>query len=117
MRVAALLCCMACGPQAAIWLTIEAPLRVPDQCDALRVQATEHGTVVFDQVYTPLSTQFPQTLTLESTTRAMLGGDVTVNVAARKSGALAAPWSQATGTVTLETGKLAPLTIRLCQCP
>jgi hypothetical protein len=106
----------ACGPEAALFVTVQAPLRVPDQCDAVQISAVERGTQLYDQTFM-LSEQFPQTLTLESTARAMVGGDVTVTATALKSGAPATSWATASATMTLVSGKLTPVTVQICDCP
>jgi len=116
MKWAAALLALSCGPEAALFVTIEAPLRVPDQCDAVFVSAAEHDELLFSNTYA-LSTQFPQTLTLESTARTQVGGDVTVTVTAQKDGGPATAWATATATATLESGKLTPVTVRICECP
>jgi hypothetical protein len=111
-----LLALAACGPEAALYVTVEAPLRVPDQCDAVQISATERMTQLFNQTF-PLSEMFPQTLTLESTRREMVGGDVTVTATALKNGARATSWASASKTVTLESGQLTPVSVQICQCP
>jgi hypothetical protein len=109
-----LLALAACGPEAALYVTVEAPLRVPDQCDALEISATERGTQVFDQTFM-LSAQFPQTLTLESTQRAQVGGDVVVAATALKGGSPATSWATSHRTATLESGTLTPVTVMICD--
>ena len=65
LALAALLA-SSCGPTGGVWVTVEAPLRAPDQCDSVRVQAwigEPDGGSVFDQAYAIRSgAQFPQTL-------------------------------------------------------
>jgi hypothetical protein len=114
VRWLALLALAACGPEAALFVTVEAPLRVPDQCDAVQIGADERGTELFNQTFM-LSAQFPQTLTLESTAREMVGGDVVVTATAMKGGAQATSWASASATATLESGKLTPVTVRICD--
>jgi hypothetical protein len=111
----AVLALAACGgPEAALYVTIDAPLRVPDACDAVEISASERGATLFDQTFS-LSAQFPQTLTLESTQRMQVGGDVTVTVTALKAGAPATSWSTASTTVTLVSGQLTPVTVQICD--
>jgi hypothetical protein len=109
-----LLVLAACGPEAALFVTVDAPLRVPDQCDAVQIIAVERSTELFNQTFM-LSTQFPQTLTLESTMREMVGGDVVVTATALKNGAQATSWSSASKTATLASGKLTPVTVEICD--
>ena len=116
MRRAALLLWCACGPQAALYVTIEAPLKVPEQCDAVRVVANERGTQLYDQRF-ELDSGFPQTLTLTPTARDMIGGDVTVTVTAFKGTARSTAWSEGSAVATLAAGALTPVTVRLCDCP
>ena len=117
MKWLALVALAACGPEAALFVTVEAPLRVPDACDAVQISAAERGTQLFNQTFM-LSAQFPQTLTLESTSRAMVGGDVVVTATALKNGAQATSWSTASKTATLESGQLTPVTVEICDgCP
>jgi hypothetical protein len=117
MKWLALLLVAGCGPEAALYVTVEAPFRVPDQCDALEITASERGQQLFFQTFM-LSTPFPQTLTLESTQRAQVGGDVRVTAKALKAGALAASWSTGTQTEPLAAGALTPVVVRICDtCP
>jgi hypothetical protein len=105
----------ACGPEAALYVTVDAPLHVPDACDAVRIIATERGVSLFDQTFS-VTDQFPQTLTLTSTERTQVGGDVEVEVKALKSGAPATSWSDATQTATLVSGQLTPVIVSI-QAP
>lgn len=106
----------ACGPEAALYVTIDAPLRVPDACDAVHIVASEHGQSLYDQTFM-LTAAFPQTLTLTSTERTQVGGDVLVEATALKSGADATSWAHASATATLVSGKLTPVIVQICECP
>ncbi len=104
----------ACGPDAGAWLTIEAPLRVPAQCDSVRVSASIEGRNIFDSARViPPGQQFPQTLALYAAQPADEGKPVTIEVTALLGGNEATSWSKASGAVTLEHGKLVPVTVRL----
>jgi hypothetical protein len=102
-----------CGPQAGIWLKVGAPLSVPSQCDELDVSVTR-GSDGANLLSTPYSltasTPFPVTMTLSTDDRSDLGNPLTVNAQGKLAGA---PVASGTGTVTLESRTLAPLTIVL----
>ena len=89
-----------------------------EQSDAVEVTASRGATSIFEHTYGLGSAQFPQTLTLTTSNSADLGsGGVTVNVTALKSGSIARSWAHASATTTLRKGELAPLTVKLCDCP
>jgi hypothetical protein len=115
-RALVVLVLAACGPESGAWVTIEAPLRVPDQCDSVRVSATLGGKNIFDSARViPAGQQFPQTLALYSAQAADEGKAITVEVTALLGGNEAAAWSKASANVTLEHGKLVPVTVRLVE--
>jgi len=106
----------ACGPAAGAWVTIEAPLRVPDQCDSVRVTATRGADEVFNSARViPAGQQFPQTLSLYTSKPADVGPELTVTVVALKGGQPSTAWSTGSATVTLEDGKLAPVDVRIVE--
>ena len=114
MRALLLLALAACGPSAGAWVTIEAPLRVPDQCDSVRVTAARGADEVFNSARViPAGQQFPQTLSLYASKPADVGAELTVTVVALLGGQPATSWSTASTTVTLEDGKLTPVDVRL----
>ena len=121
MKGLALLLTIGCGPQAAIFLKIEAPLVVPADCDAVQVTAARGaagGASIFDHTYDLGGKPFPHTLTLTTANPADLdGAGVTVTVSALKSGSLARSWAHASAATTLLKGNLSPLTVKLCECP
>ena len=120
MRVVLPLVLAGCGPDAAIWLRVEAPFTVPDQVNALRVQAqTPANTVLFDHNYDlSKGPQFPLTLTLTNSDSVNLGSTgVNVTASALSGSALAQPWSQASGNVVLVKGEIVALTLQICECP
>jgi hypothetical protein len=108
----------ACGPEAAIWLRVEAPLRVPEDADALTVEVRKgavDGGVSFSERFALSGQRFPATLTLTAPTADQLG-TFFVSASALKGAALAQPWSTATGTVELTKGRVSELTLKLCAC-
>ena len=113
----ALLLLCGCGPEAALWLRVEAPLLVPDQCDALTVSATAQGRTLLEKTY-PLASNkpFPNTVMLFTNSAKDVDVDLSVQVRALKAGALAAPWAQATQTVALSAHQTTGLTLSLCDC-
>jgi len=118
LAVAALVLATGCGPDAAIWLKVEAPLHVPDECDGLRVEARRglsDGPVIFEQTYHQASDQqFPLTLSLGNTNPANLGeAGVTVSAAALKGGELARPWAQGSVWTTLQRDQFVQVLVLL----
>ena len=111
---------LACGPEGALWLRIEAPLRVPDQADAVQVtvrQGGPDGRSLFSRTDALEPLQFPVTLTLETWNRGNLEpADLWVTTTALLRGAAAAPWANASGQVSLPRRQLAELTLQLCDC-
>jgi hypothetical protein len=108
---AAALC--GCGPQAGIWLKVGAPLNVPSQCDELDVSVTRgsDGASLLDTSYSlNASDPFPVTLTLSTDNRSDLGNPLTVNAQAKLAGNQVGSGS---GTVTLDSRTLVPLTLVL----
>jgi hypothetical protein len=113
------LCLSACGgPNAALWLRVEAPLVVPDAADELHVTVDRGGANIFDRTY-DLSNgpQFPLTLALTTTNEANIGSAVTVTVTALLKGAIAQPWATKQDSVSLSDGDYSELTMVLCECP
>jgi hypothetical protein len=109
----------ACGPGAGIYLTVQAPLVVPTQCDAVHIVATRSvdDAGLYDQV-SPLdaSKQFPVTLTLEAGSTADEDpAGIDVEADALLAGTAAAPWASGTGHVVLTHRVLTPLTITFCN--
>jgi hypothetical protein len=117
----ALLVAAGCQQDAAIFLTVEAALRVPDECDGLRVEARRgpaDGPVIFEQTWASPRAQFPLTLALTNSNPENLGeAGVTVTATALKDGELARPWARGSGWTTLEKGRTAQLVVTLCDCP
>ena len=117
----ALIATFGCGPDAGIFLSVEAPFQVPAQCDALHVRAfrgSPNGTSLYDHAY-PLAAgdDFPLTLTLVTSNNAEVGSPVFVDVQALRDGGLASPCAEDGGTATLATQQLVPLTVSLCAGP
>ncbi len=110
----------ACGPDAAVWLQVEAPLVVPSEADALHVVVVRaSGASAFDKTYDlSKGPQFPLTLTLTNDDSANFDpSGLTVTCTALLAGSEAKPWSQASGNVVLEPGQIATLTLQMCNCP
>lgn len=110
-----------CGPQAAVWLRVEAPLRVPDHCDEVRVAARwdePAGPLAFEKTWRLDGVeQFPLTLTLTAD-EAGEPGRIFVEVTGLKEGEVAPPgagWAEGTGEAALERGKITPLTVKLSR--
>jgi hypothetical protein len=114
-----LLLAAGCGSETVLWLRIEAPLLVPQQCDSLDVNVRRtDGTAAFGQVYDlSQGPSFPLTLSLVAETPADVGVPLTVSVQALKSGALAEPWATYTAQATLPNGQLTQMLVPLCECP
>src|SRR5688500_3006069 len=107
--VLALACAFApaCGPAAAVWLRIEAPLAVPEECDALDVEVRRgrtDGDVSFQKTYDLSSgPAFPLTLSLTTDKAQDVGGEGFVIIAtARKGESLSKTWSRGIERVNLE---------------
>ena len=124
MRPAALgLLLLGCGcaPLGSFFLVVEAPLRVPDPCNALRVEVRRGdaaGPVRYDHTYDLKGgPDFPLTLEVNAAkTEDLAPSTLHVSVWALKGAALVAPWSLGSGDVTA-TAKAEPtLTISLCDC-
>lgn len=114
--LAVCLACLGCGPAAALWLRVEAPLRVPEECDALEVTAVREvdGKTAFTKSFNlSKGPAFPLTLTLEEPSPTRASETLNVNVRALKAGQLATPWSEATQTVTLQKARLVELRVAL----
>ncbi|MHB8875570.1 MAG: hypothetical protein ACYC8T_17945 [Myxococcaceae bacterium] len=109
-----------CGPDSALWLRVEAPLSVPGDCDALKVEAhrgAADGPVLFERTFDlAAGPQFPLTLSLGNANGENLGEAVSVKVTALSAGALARPWSAGQASATLERGKVSQVLVRLCDC-
>ncbi len=107
-----------CGPDAAVLLRIEAPLRVPEECDALRVKAvrTSDGETIYEAEHA-VEVQFPMDLLLTTTNEENLGiRRVEISAEALKSGARARPWSSAVIQIDLVEGRTEGARIELCDC-
>ena len=110
-----------CGPDAAVWLRVEAPLQVPEECDTLEVKVhrgAADGPLSFEGRY-PLGTDqsFPATLSLRNDSQENLTQTLTISVRALKGEALAAPWSSAEATAQLRAREWTPVSVALCDCP
>ena len=107
-----------CGPSAALLVRIEAPLRVPEECDALHLVAVrgEGGPTVFERTY-PLSRSFPLELSLTTENEDNLGtGRILITAEALLAGKLAQAWATRTAPATLREGQVSELRLPLCDC-
>ncbi len=114
--VAAMLAFSSCGPAAGLWLTVEAPLLVPSQCDGLVVKILRGpgGAVAFEESF-PLSasTAFPVSVSFDEPKKDALTTPLSVTVRATLGGQLAAPWAERTDVVTLTSGRVQELRVAL----
>ena len=110
---------VACGPQTALWVRVEAPLLVPDDCDALQLDVTRpDGSSAFTKSYDlTQGPSFPLTLSLSAETSADVGVALSVEAQALKAGTLARTWAKKTTQVTLTKGELTPVVVQICECP
>jgi hypothetical protein len=117
---AALMSFLGCGPEAALWLEVEAPLRVPDECDAIEIEVRREdgATIAAQRLFTLQSgPAFPLTLALPTSNPENVGAPLSLRVRALKDAQLARPWAESTTSVTLRDGELNPIVVRLCDCP
>jgi hypothetical protein len=108
-----------CGTSGGLWVRVEAPLRVPDQCDQLDVyvwRGLAQGPPMFHGSY-PLagSQQFPMTLALTTSDGANYGADgLTASATATLQTATVATGSS---QATLVKGQLTELDLALRAGP
>lgn len=110
--------CVGCGPEAALWVRVEAPLLVPDECDAVQVsvELAEETVRLYDKVYDLSSgPPFPLTLALSTSDSDRLERDLTVTATALKGGELARPWATMQGTTRLRAGEIVQVLLQLCD--
>lgn len=121
LAAAAALMLIACGPEAALWLRVEAPLQTPTESDALEVEVRAGGATgdgVHAETYALDSdTPFPATLTLYTHRKERTAEALWIQVRALKGAALARPWSSGWTTAQLESGRFVESVVRLCDCP
>lgn len=114
----ALLC--GCGPQAGLWVRIEAPLRVPEQADALAVKVTlPSGTLALERRFALSEAHsFPLTLAVyEEREEVVLAGEpLRVEAEALRGELRATPWAVGAASGTLVKGELVEVLVRLCDC-
>ncbi|MGA9521372.1 MAG: hypothetical protein WBV82_07910 [Myxococcaceae bacterium] len=108
------------GPEAAVYLRIEAPLRVPEDCDEVRIEARWEGSdeVAYEQSF-PLGSDGPDfPLELSLTADTLERGDaLRVRAEALLGGERAKPWSEATTRVELVRNEMTPVVLKMCDCP
>lgn len=97
-----------CAPAGSFFLRVDAPLRVPADCDALRVEVRQGdatGAVQLDHTYDATRvTSFPLTLEVQlASTRNLAPQSLHVSTWALKGSALAASWAQGSGDIQVES--------------
>lgn len=107
-----------CGPDAALWVRVEAPLVIPEACDAVDLTVTRlDGHVAFAETRDVSGLpRFPLTLMLANEVAANVSAQFEVRVVALKAGQRARPWAEAAATTTLERGKTTEVLLKLCDC-
>ncbi|MBK7864903.1 MAG: hypothetical protein IPJ65_41160 [Archangiaceae bacterium] len=113
--------CSACGPQAVLFLRVEAPLVVPDQCDALQVRVRRDSALAMPAIDTTFSLlngpQFPLTLDVQARQPSDFEPrTLFVEVNALKDSAPAFEWAHGSAQTTLHDGAVSPVLIKLCDC-
>lgn len=121
LACAAVLWAAGCGPEAALWVRIEAPLRVPEDCDALELRVIRLEGAVESVAYGRLYSlsegpQFPLTVALTAGRSFDLERPLTVSARALLGDSLAKPWAATTASVQLSSGRTVELTLELCDC-
>lgn len=110
----------ACGPEAALWVRVEAPLVVPTECDALTLTLRRDGdpTPAFERTFELLDgPQFPLTASFTADGEVPLDEPLRVHAEALLDGQRAQPWSAAEQVLTLKRGETTRVTLELCDCP
>lgn len=112
---------LGCGPEAALWVRVEAPLRVPEECDSVLIRVTrqEGGTEVesYRRTY-PLdgaTQQFPLTLLLTADDSSLVGVPLRVEATALRGEARARDWSHGGTRARLTQGELGHAVLTLCE--
>jgi hypothetical protein len=108
-----------CGPSPVLYVRVEAPLLVPEACDALQMQIRRENNTSFEKKFdlAALKVQFPLGLLLDADAMAKLDGQFRISVSALKNGSLAKPWATREAVATLDRRKLTSVTVELCDCP
>lgn len=110
-----------CGPDAAVWVRIEAPFRVPEEADAVHVVARRvaDDAIVYDTTHAlgDGAVQFPVEFALTNENPQNVGrGALEVSAEVLHEGALAAPWAQAKTRADVEDGRVTHAVLRVCDC-
>lgn len=109
----------ACGPDAGVWVRVEAPLRVPEEADGLRLTVRRaSGAVALEQTWDLAAVgDFPQTLALyEEQLRDPEAGALELEVWVLHQGAPAASWAHATARTSLRDGRMEEVVLKVCDC-
>ena len=108
-----------CGPEAGLWVRIEAPLLVPEQADGLQlIVRRPSGAVALDRTWDLNGTGgFPQTLALfEKDAGHLKEGPLEIEARVLSGDGLATPWSTSRASVTLEAARVEEVILRVCDC-
>ncbi len=119
VALGALLLCACGSPAAVLWVRVEAPLLVPEQCDALtlRTRSSPSEAPFWEERFSLLEgPSFPLTLSLQELDEAHVGRTLTVEAEAFLGEARSAQWAFVQGTVTSQASRLVSLTLRMCDC-
>lgn len=117
IRILLLLGSASCRPDAALFLRVEAALRVPEDCDSVTISANHAtGEVALSLTSFGITDglEFPFSYALRDWRQDTAHTRVTLSVEAFKSGARARSWSFTRRTVPLQRGQLEEVVIVLC---
>lgn len=111
----------ACGPDAAVWVRIEAPFLVPEEADAVHVTATRtaDGELVYDLTHALAAqgVQFPVEFALTNDNPANTGPQaLQITAEVLRQGALVEPWARATVPADVQDGRVTHAVVRICDC-
>lgn len=108
-----------CGPEAGLWIRIEAPLTVPEQADGLQlIVRRPSGAIALDRTWELTGTPgFPQTLAVfEQDAGHLEEGPLDLEARVLSGGGLAAPWATGRVSVTLSRKRVEEVVLRVCDC-
>ena len=112
---------MSCAPDAAVWVRIEAPLKVPEQCDTveLRARRLDDSVLVYSAVHdlAARGVQFPVELALSTSDDRNVGAPgLTLEVEAKLKGERATSWASAQMNLELPAKQWTVARVALCDC-
>jgi len=108
-----------CGPEAGLWIRVEAPLTVPEQADGLQlIVRRPSGAIALDRTWELSGTTgFPQTLAVfEQDAGHLEEGPLELEARVLSGEALAAPWATGRVSVSLSKGRVEEVVLRVCDC-